>query len=83
VELNALTEDGPDGPRLVATWSWARDLLTAAEVADLADTWFRALTVLADHARVPEAGGRTPSDLTLVSLSQAEIDLLEADWRTT
>ncbi|MBX7555726.1 amino acid adenylation domain-containing protein, partial [Streptomyces sp. tea 10] len=83
VELNALTEDGPDGPRLVATWSWARDLLTEAEIADLADTWFRALSVLADHARVPEAGGRTPSDLTLVSLSQAEIDLLEADWRTS
>ncbi|WP_406383457.1 amino acid adenylation domain-containing protein [Streptomyces sp. NBC_01618] len=83
VELNALTEDGPEGPRLVATWSWAKDLLTAAEVADLADTWFRALAVLADHACVPEAGGRTPSDLTLVSLSQAEIDLLEADWRTS
>jgi amino acid adenylation domain-containing protein/non-ribosomal peptide synthase protein (TIGR01720 family) len=83
VELNALTEDGPEGLRLVATWSWARNVLTTAEVADLADTWFRALAVLADHARVPEAGGRTPSDLTLVSLSQAEIDLLEADWRTS
>ncbi|MGW3957944.1 condensation domain-containing protein, partial [Streptomyces sp. NPDC004752] len=83
VELNAVTEDGPDGPRLVATWSWARDLFTKAEVADLADTWSRVLAVLAEHARVPEAGGRTPSDLTLVSLSQAEIDLLEADWRTS
>jgi amino acid adenylation domain-containing protein/non-ribosomal peptide synthase protein (TIGR01720 family) len=82
LELNALTEDRPEGPRLVATWSWAGDLFTAAEVADLADTWFRALAVLADHARAPEAGGHTPSDLTLVSLSQAEIDLLEADWRT-
>ncbi|MFI1769964.1 condensation domain-containing protein, partial [Streptomyces sp. NPDC020800] len=83
LELNALTEDRPEGPCLVATWSWAGDLFTTAEVADLADTWARALAVLADHARAPEAGGHTPSDLTLVSLSQAEIDLLEADWRTS
>ncbi|MEU5540465.1 condensation domain-containing protein, partial [Streptomyces sp. NPDC020362] len=83
IELNALTEDRPEGPCLVATWSWAGDLFTTAEVADLADTWARALAVLADHARAPEAGGHTPSDLTLVSLSQAEIDLLEADWRTS
>ncbi|MFF8947120.1 amino acid adenylation domain-containing protein, partial [Streptomyces sp. NPDC014864] len=83
LELNALTEDRPEGPRLVATWSWAGDLFTDAEVADLADTFARALAVVADHARAPEAGGHTPSDLTLVSLSQAEIDLLEADWRTS
>ncbi|MFJ3339537.1 condensation domain-containing protein, partial [Streptomyces sp. NPDC086766] len=83
LELNALTEDRPEGPRLVATWSWAGELFTAAEVADLADTFARALAVVADHARAPEAGGHTPSDLTLVSLSQAEIDLLEADWRTS
>ncbi|MFE9635252.1 amino acid adenylation domain-containing protein [Streptomyces sp. NPDC006463] len=83
LELNALTQDHPDGPRLLATWSFAGELFSEAEVADLADTWFRALAVLADHARAPEAGGHTPSDLTLVSLSQAEIDLLEADWRTS
>ncbi|AOR31282.1 hypothetical protein BFF78_09740 [Streptomyces fodineus] len=82
LELNALTEDRPEGPCLVATWSWAGDLFTEPEVADLAGTWARALAVLADHAGAPEAGGHTPSDLTLVSLSQAEIDLLEADWRT-
>ncbi|MFF4324853.1 condensation domain-containing protein, partial [Streptomyces sp. NPDC001568] len=83
LELNALTQDHPEGPRLLATWSFAAELFTGPEVEDLADTFFRALAVLADHARAPEAGGHTPSDLTLVSLSQAEIDLLEADWRTS
>ncbi|MFD7257552.1 amino acid adenylation domain-containing protein [Streptomyces sp. NPDC059874] len=83
LELNALTQDHPDGPRLLATWSYTGELFTDTEVADLADSWFRALAVLADHARAPQAGGHTPSDLPLVSLSQAEIDLLEADWRTS
>ncbi|WP_107057292.1 condensation domain-containing protein [Streptomyces sp. NRRL WC-3742] len=81
LELNVLTEDHPTGPRLVATWSWPDRAVSEATVADLADLWFRALAVMAEHARTADTGGHTPSDLTLVSLSQAEIDLLEADWR--
>ncbi|MFF2752090.1 amino acid adenylation domain-containing protein, partial [Kitasatospora sp. NPDC058048] len=81
LELNALTEDHPDGPRLVATWSWPDGAVPEATVAELADLWFRALAVTAAHARTAGSGGHTPSDLSLVTLSQAEIDLLEADWR--
>ncbi|MGA5817950.1 amino acid adenylation domain-containing protein [Kitasatospora sp. NPDC094028] len=81
VELEALTEDHPTGPRLVATWSWAGRAVPEETVAELADLWFRALRVTAEHARSAGSGGHTPSDLTLVSLSQAEINLLEADWR--
>ncbi|SOD62618.1 non-ribosomal peptide synthase domain TIGR01720/amino acid adenylation domain-containing protein [Streptomyces zhaozhouensis] len=81
LELNALTEEHAEGPRLKATWSWPALLLDNTEVTDLADTWFRVLGVLADHAEGPDVGGHTPSDLSLVSLSQSEIDLLEADWR--
>ncbi|MGX4687703.1 amino acid adenylation domain-containing protein [Streptomyces sp. JNUCC 63] len=77
LEINALTEDGPDGARLGAVWSWPDGLLTEDDVRDLAETWFRALDALAAHAERPGAGGHTPSDLTLVSLTQDEIDAFE------
>ena len=47
---------------------------------DLAETWFRALTALVRHAAQPGAGGRTPSDLALVDLTQGEIERLESEY---
>jgi amino acid adenylation domain-containing protein/non-ribosomal peptide synthase protein (TIGR01720 family) len=82
LDLNAVARDGGEGTQLVATWTWAGGLLTEREVRDLAQTWFRALDALLDHAREPGSGGYSPSDLGLVSLSQNEIDLLESEWRT-
>ncbi|MEU0375036.1 amino acid adenylation domain-containing protein [Streptomyces sp. NPDC006283] len=83
VEVNALTRDEPAGPRLQATWTWAGRLLDEAAVRDLGDTWFRALSALVTHAMRPDAGGITPSDLSLVSLSQTQIDQLEAAWKVS
>ncbi|MEU7133045.1 amino acid adenylation domain-containing protein [Streptomyces sp. NPDC046261] len=84
LELNALTEDGPEGPRLVAHWSWADGIFTEDDVRDLADTWFRALEVLATHAQNPDTGGHTPSDLPFVTLTQDDIDQfqeeLDEEW---
>src|SRR5208337_2072867 len=80
VEVNALTRDGPDGATLSATWTWAPALLDEAAVADLAQGWFAALEALVRHAAQPGAGGRTPSDLPLVSVSQAEIEALEGRY---
>ena len=77
--VNALTLDGAEGARLRATWSWAPALLDEAAVSDLARGWFAALEALVRHAAQLGAGGRTPSDLPLVSLSQAEIDRLERE----
>ncbi|MFF4762941.1 amino acid adenylation domain-containing protein [Streptomyces sp. NPDC001292] len=77
LEINALTQDHPDGPRLTTTLSWPGDLLDEDDARDLADTWSRALDVLAAHGEGAEAGGHTPSDLPLVSLSQQEIDTVE------
>ncbi|MFE2032055.1 amino acid adenylation domain-containing protein [Streptomyces scopuliridis] len=77
LEVNALTQDHTDGPRLTATLSWPGDLLSEQDAQDLAETWFRALDALAAHAGAPAAGGHTPSDLPLVSLTQAEIDTVE------
>ncbi|MFK4184133.1 amino acid adenylation domain-containing protein [Streptomyces sparsogenes] len=75
--LNALTEDGPDGPRLVAAWTFAADLLPEDDARHIAEAWFRALTALALHAQSPDSGGHTPSDVDLVELSQDEIDEFE------
>jgi non-ribosomal peptide synthase protein (TIGR01720 family) len=75
--VNALTLDGRDGATLSASWSWAPALIDEAEVRALAQGWFDALAALVRHAEQPGAGGHTPSDLPLVSLSQAEIERLE------
>jgi non-ribosomal peptide synthase protein (TIGR01720 family) len=74
LEVNALTLDDAEGPKLTANWTWAPALLTEAEVGDLAQRWFTALEALVRHGLAPGAGGRTPSDLPLVALSQAEIE---------
>ena len=80
VEVNALTLDGAGGPELSVTWTWAPALISEDLVRDLAQGWFRALTALADHARAPDAGGRTPSDLPLLTLTQGEIDEIERQY---
>ncbi|TWF72920.1 non-ribosomal peptide synthetase [Kitasatospora viridis] len=79
--IDAVAQEGPDGrSELSVSWRWADALLTEPEVADLADTWQRALEVLVRHERSPRAGGHTPSDLELVELAQEEIEGLEAEF---
>jgi non-ribosomal peptide synthase protein (TIGR01720 family) len=82
LEITTLVEDHGTGPRLRATLSWPGDLLAEAEVAGLARMWLEALRGLARHAERPGGGGRSPSDLGLVSLSQEQIERLEHTWRT-
>ncbi|MEU7133061.1 amino acid adenylation domain-containing protein [Streptomyces sp. NPDC046261] len=77
LELNALTQDGPQGPELVASWTWATGLLDGADVEALATAWFAALRTIAAQGARPGAGGRTPSDVPLAGLAQQEIELLE------
>ncbi|WP_433696935.1 amino acid adenylation domain-containing protein [Nocardiopsis sp. CA-288880] len=71
------------GSRLVATWSWAPTSADREEVVLLAEDWRRALEVLAAHVAAGGAGGRTPSDLPLVDLDQAQIEEIESAWRDT
>ncbi|MFI6079382.1 condensation domain-containing protein, partial [Actinoplanes sp. NPDC051343] len=78
VEVNAVTVDGVDGPQLVASWSWARGLLTRADVEELAGYWVQALQAIVEHAEHDDAGGHTPSDFSSVTLAQDDIDALEA-----
>ncbi|WP_328345345.1 amino acid adenylation domain-containing protein [Streptomyces violaceus] len=82
LEITTLVEDHGTGPRLRATLSWPVGLLAEPEVAGLARLWMEALRGLARHAERPGAGGRSPSDLGLVSLSQEQIERLEHTWRT-
>ncbi|WSG61650.1 amino acid adenylation domain-containing protein [Nocardia sp. NBC_01730] len=77
LDINALTRDDGGLPRLRAIWSYPAGVLTADEVRAVAESWCRVLTALATHARRTGAGGRTPSDLDLVSLEQSEIERLE------
>ncbi|MGW0330970.1 amino acid adenylation domain-containing protein [Streptomyces sp. NPDC003011] len=77
--LGAVAQERPDGVRLVAVWSWPEALFTEPEVRELADLWAGALTALAEFAARPEAGGLTPSDVSLLQLSQDEIDEFESD----
>ncbi|TYC20421.1 non-ribosomal peptide synthetase, partial [Micromonospora sp. MP36] len=77
IEVNAVTRDHADGPRLSATFSWPQTLLGEADVRELADDWLAALDALSTHAVTPGAGGHTPSDL-LLPLSQEEIEAIEA-----
>ncbi|MFD5163204.1 amino acid adenylation domain-containing protein [Streptomyces hawaiiensis] len=73
VEVDALVEDGPDGPVLLATWTWAGRLLAPDDAEALAEGWFRALRTLAEKAGelaatrpsgTGGAGGRRPALLT-------------------
>ncbi|MEO3977769.1 amino acid adenylation domain-containing protein [Streptomyces sp. CAU 1734] len=82
VVVNALTEEGPEGPLLTAHWTHATGILTTEETTALAGHWQRALTALTTHADRPDAGGHTPSDLSLVSIDQSRLDALESRWRT-
>ncbi|MER5498251.1 amino acid adenylation domain-containing protein [Streptomyces sp. NPDC002561] len=78
LEFSALVEDGAEGARLSVVTAWPSALLPESDVRDLVDTWLRALTTLARHAERPDAGGVTPSDLS-VAMSQDEIDEFEID----
>jgi non-ribosomal peptide synthase protein (TIGR01720 family) len=79
VEIDAIVRDGAAGPRLVTHWAWAGST-AEADVRGLAEAWFRALDALVRCAGRTGSGGRTPSDLDLVSLTQDEIDQLESEW---
>ncbi|WP_432046073.1 amino acid adenylation domain-containing protein [Streptomyces asiaticus] len=77
LELTARTHDGPQGSQFVASWTWAPGILDEDEVRALADLWFRALEALVSHAENPESGGLTPSDVSLSSITQDEIEAFE------
>ncbi|MFJ8942647.1 condensation domain-containing protein [Streptomyces sp. NPDC102395] len=80
VEVNAAAHEGPDGPTLSATWTWAGNACPADRAHALAHEWFAMLRALVRHAALPGAAGLTPSDVSLPGLGQAELDAFEAQF---
>ncbi|MCR0997814.1 non-ribosomal peptide synthetase [Serratia rubidaea] len=81
LSLNAMVEERPEGPVLVANWSWAAALHTPHSIRVLGDHWFRWLSELSRLTTSPEAGGFTPSDLTMVTLNQDNLAKLQSKWK--
>ncbi|MEU7583033.1 amino acid adenylation domain-containing protein [Streptomyces sp. NPDC041068] len=80
LEINALVTDTEAGPQLSAVLSFPAGVLTAGEVRALADAWITALEGIAAHTGQPGAGGLTPSDLPLVTVTQADLDTWEQQY---
>ncbi|MFI9100861.1 non-ribosomal peptide synthase/polyketide synthase [Streptomyces fildesensis] len=79
LEINARVEDFGGASELSCTWAWPDGLFTEQEIQDLCEAWVTALQALTDRLTRPGAGGRTPADLPLVSLTQRQIERLEGD----
>ncbi|WP_143659158.1 non-ribosomal peptide synthetase [Streptomyces sp. SA15] len=79
VALDAMVRDTPEGPRLVANWTWPAGVLAERDVEELADLWFEALEGIVVHARGATAT-RSPSDFPLVDLTQQQVDWIERTW---
>ncbi|WP_326799791.1 amino acid adenylation domain-containing protein [Streptomyces sp. NBC_01808] len=78
LEAGAVVQDGPAGPALTVTLSWAGGLLADADAERLGAGWLELLAGLAAHTEDPDAGGHTPSDFPLLDLAQNQIEELEA-----
>ncbi|MFJ6049870.1 condensation domain-containing protein [Streptomyces sp. NPDC092307] len=78
VEVNAAAHEGPEGLTLSATWTWAGNAFPGPWVHDLAQEWFTMLRAVVTHAARPDAGGLTPSDVSLAQVSQADLDTFES-----
>ncbi|MEU9497067.1 condensation domain-containing protein, partial [Streptomyces sp. NPDC048215] len=77
LQINAVTHETTFGPQLSVNWSWPDGLMSQHSVEELADGWLSALKALARLTAHPGAGGFTPSDLSLSSVTQNDIDQLE------
>ncbi|HET9380917.1 MAG TPA: amino acid adenylation domain-containing protein, partial [Streptomyces sp.] len=77
LDLNAQTQDHPDGPRLIAAWAWPDDMFDEADVRELAETWFRALTAMVRRAENRGAQPAPAGPDTLVPMDQQELNEFE------
>jgi non-ribosomal peptide synthase protein (TIGR01720 family) len=77
LEAGGLVRDLPGGPELTLTLTSPAGLLGIAALERLAAGWAAMLGGLAAHTADPGSGGHTPSDFSLVTLAQDEIDEFE------
>ncbi|MCS0634800.1 amino acid adenylation domain-containing protein [Streptomyces sp. LP05-1] len=82
VDLDITALRRPTGTELSVLWHHAGRPADGGRIAELDHWWHTALHTLVTAART-EAGGHTPSDLGLATLSQDEIDEFEDEWRNS
>ncbi|WP_280507678.1 condensation domain-containing protein, partial [Nocardia flavorosea] len=73
LDINAIVA----GDALTARIGYPATQLSADEAAEFGELWVQALEAVARHAESAEAGGFTPSDFPLVTLSQRDIETIE------
>ncbi|MFJ7205935.1 amino acid adenylation domain-containing protein [Streptomyces sp. NPDC098789] len=78
LDVNARAVTHSDGLRLAVSLTWPAELFSDEEMLRLARGWFTALEALVAHVDGAAGGGLSPSDLSLVQITQAEIEDLEA-----
>ncbi|RSM88015.1 non-ribosomal peptide synthetase [Kibdelosporangium aridum] len=78
VEIDAVVLDGADGPEFTLTVTWAGRIVGDAEAESFANAWLDMLSGLAAHVEAGGAGGHTPSDFPLTTLTQREVAEIEA-----
>ncbi|MDV6278614.1 condensation domain-containing protein, partial [Rhodococcus erythropolis] len=75
IDVNAIVVPGDEGAVLSATFTYVSgDVVDGERVTELAEQWVAALTAIAEHARQPDAGGLTPSDVPSVTVTQSDLD---------
>ncbi|WP_232852257.1 non-ribosomal peptide synthetase [Nocardia acididurans] len=76
IDINALHTDSG----LEVTWAYASRLLDERQVREFAGLWAQALAGITEHARRAGSGGHTPSDFSLVTVTQPQVDGWEREY---
>ncbi|UPW03322.1 amino acid adenylation domain-containing protein [Rhodococcus pyridinivorans] len=79
LDVNAITEDGPDGPALSAVFTYATGALDADRARRIGQRWLAALHLLTDTVSGGAVGVPVPSVLTASGLSVDEVLALHAE----
>ncbi|WP_051898658.1 non-ribosomal peptide synthetase [Sciscionella sediminilitoris] len=77
IQIDAVVHEGSDGPRLLASVWYASEHFDRTAIEELTRLWSAALRGIAEHAAEGVRGGHTPSDITLLSMDQDEIEEFE------
>ncbi|OZC54373.1 non-ribosomal peptide synthetase [Rhodococcus sp. RS1C4] len=76
LDINALVRGGS----LIVRIAFPTGVLDAADVRRLTDLWSDAITELAEHGRAEGVGELTPSDVPLVTVDQARLNLWHSEF---
>jgi non-ribosomal peptide synthase protein (TIGR01720 family) len=77
LEVMGVVHDLPEGPQLTLILSSSEELMAESTVRELLNAWAAMLTGLVTHTADADSGGYTPSDFSLVEISQDELDEFE------